>query len=68
MGNYEDFFYEVKDELNEKGLNKEFQEQLQKMHYQDKHKHKTVRETWAYALARVTGSSLPADQNKGIRF
>ena len=38
------------------------------MQFQDKHKHKTVRETWAYALARVTGSSIPDDQSGGIRF
>jgi hypothetical protein len=68
MGNYEDFFWEVKEILNQQGLNEEFNKQLQKMQFQDKHKHKTVRESWAYALARVTGSVLPGDQNGGIRF
>ena len=68
MGNYEDFFYEVKETLDKQGLNEEFNKQLEKMQFQDKHKHKTVRETWAYALARVTGSSIPNDQSGGIRF
>lgn len=68
MGNYENFFYEVKETLDKKGLNEEFDKQLKKMQFQDKHKHKTVRETWAYALARVTGSSIPPEQHSGIRF
>ena len=49
-------------------LQKQYLVTQQKMQFQDKHKHKTVRETWAYALARVTGSSIPNDQSGGIRF
>ena len=41
MGNYENFFYEVKETLDKKGLNEEFDKQLKKMQFQDKHKHKT---------------------------
>ena len=36
------FFYEVKETLDEKGLNEEFNKQLKKMQFQDKHKHKQV--------------------------
>ena len=53
MGHYEDLFYEITESINEKGLRKEFDAQLEKMRYQDKHKHKEVRDKWSYAHEKV---------------
>ena len=33
MGNYEDFFYEVKETLDKQGLNEEFNKQLKKCNF-----------------------------------
>jgi hypothetical protein len=53
MGQYEDLFYEIYDEVNNNNLNVEFNKQLSKMEFQDKHKHKSVKEKWEYALNRI---------------
>ena len=49
MGHYEDLFWEITESLNNKGLRKEFDDQLQKMNNQDKHRYKEVRDKWSYA-------------------
>ena len=54
MGHYEDFFWEVTQSINEKGLRGKFDSQLKKMSYQDKHKHKDIKERWSYALEKIT--------------
>ncbi len=53
MGQYEDLFYEIYDEVNNNNLNVEFNKQLSKMEFQDKHKYKSVKEKWEYALNRI---------------
>lgn len=53
MGQYEDLFYEIYDEVTNNNLNEEFNIQLSKMEFQDKHKHKSVKEKWEYALNRI---------------
>lgn len=53
MGQYEDLFYEIYDEVNNNNLNEEFNKQLSKMEFQDKHKYKSVKEKWEYALNRI---------------
>jgi hypothetical protein len=53
MGQYEDLFYEIYDEVTNNNLNEEFNMQLSKMEFQDKHKHKSVKEKMEYALNRI---------------
>ena len=54
MGHYEDFYIEITQSLEEKGLRDQFDSQLKKMSYQDKHRHKDTRERWNYAFIKVT--------------
>ena len=53
MGHYEDLWYEIHDDINNRGLNKEFDAQLEKMRSQDKHRHKDSRDRWSYAHNKV---------------
>ena len=53
MGHYEDFWYDITDSIEEKGLKKEFDAQLKKMTNQDKHKYKDTRDRWSYAHTKV---------------
>ena len=50
---YEDFWWDTHNELNELGLKKQFNKQLNKMEDQDKHKYKDSRDKWTYALDKV---------------
>ena len=54
MGHYEDFWWEITESIDKKGLKKEFNAQLEKMRYQDKHKYKESRARWEYAYNKVT--------------
>ena len=54
MGHWEDIFWEVTKSIQEKGLQKEFDAQLEKMRHQDKHRYKDVRDRWSYAHEKVT--------------
>ncbi len=54
MGHYEDLFWEITESLETKGLRDEFDAQLQKMNYQDKHRSKDIRDRWQYAYNKVT--------------
>ena len=54
MGHYEDFWYEMTESINKLGLKKEFNAQLDKMRYQDKHRYKDSRGRWDYAYHKVT--------------
>ena len=58
MGHYEDLFYEIHDDIKSKGLNKEFQAQLEKMKHQPKHQYKEVRDRCSYAHNKVTTKSI----------
>ena len=53
MGQYEDIFYEITESINNLGLKKEFDAQLEKMRNQDKHRYKEVRDRWDYAYQKV---------------
>ena len=53
MGQYEDVFYEIHEDINRKGLRQEFDAQLKKMRHQDKHKYLEPRDRWKYAHAKV---------------
>ena len=53
MGHYEDLFYMILDDVNSKGLKKEFDAQLEKMQYQDKHRYRDTRDRWSYAHNKV---------------
>ena len=54
MGHYEDFWWEITESIDKKGLKKEFNAQLEKMRYQDKHKYKESRARWEYAYNKDT--------------
>ena len=54
MGHYEDFWWEITESIDKKGLKKEFNAQLEKMRHQDKHKYKDSRSRWDYAFHKVT--------------
>jgi len=58
MGHYEDFWYEITESINSKGLRKEFDAQLEKMNHQDKHRYKDVRDKWDYAYKKITEKKL----------
>lgn len=53
MGHYEDIYMEIMEQVKEKGIEKEFQAQLDKMQRQEKHKYKEVRDRWSYAYNKV---------------
>ena len=53
MGHWEDFWWETHKQLEELGLEKKFNSQLEKMKYQEKHQYKDSREKWRYALDKV---------------
>jgi uncharacterized protein (UPF0335 family) len=55
MGQYEDGFWEIYQEVEKKGLREKFNKQIKKMHKQPKHDHKEPIEYWKYALERVKG-------------
>lgn len=65
MGHYEDFWYEITNDINDKGLKKEFDSQLEKMNGQDKHKYKDSRARWSYAHTKVVTihRELSTDKN-----
>ena len=53
MGHYEDFFWEVHEELDKLGLRDKFDAQLKKMQRQDKHQFKEARQKWEYARDKI---------------
>ena len=59
MGHYEDIFYEIYDDIEVKGLKSQFDAQLEKMSFQEKHKFKSIKEMWEYAHHKVTSSLNP---------
>ena len=64
MGHYEDFWYEITNDINDKGLKKEFDAQLEKMNGQDKHKYKDSRDRWSYAHNKVVNLPKKNISNK----
>ena len=55
MSYSEDILNEVFEEVRELGVRMEFDLQLKKMKFQEKHKYKRPYEKWEYALYRVKG-------------
>ncbi len=53
MGNYEDYIYDVFNTLEKKNLKEKFFKQLDKMYWQDKHRYKTQKDKYEYALNKV---------------
>tara|TARA_R110000851_G_scaffold32152_1_gene86478 strand:+ start:890 stop:1081 length:192 start_codon:yes stop_codon:yes gene_type:complete len=53
MGHYEDFWYEITESIEQKGLKKKFDAQIKKMNHQEKHRYKDVRDKWSYAYEKV---------------
>jgi len=51
--NEEDLLYSIHEEIEKNNLRKKFDKQIKKMKSQEKHNHKTVCETWEYALRRI---------------
>jgi hypothetical protein len=49
----EDLLFSIYEEIEKDNLHKKFNKQLKKMESQEKHNHKTVCETWEYALKRI---------------
>ena len=64
MGHYEDFWWDVTEDINNRGLKKEFDAQLEKMSTQDKHRYKDSRERWSYAHNKVIGLPEKLISNK----
>jgi hypothetical protein len=64
MGHWEDLFWEITESINKKGLRKEFDDQLEKMSYQDKHQYKDTRDKWEYAHQKVIKKYNNGDYNK----
>ncbi len=54
MGHWEDFWWHITEDINKKGLKKEFDAQLSKMDTQEKHRYKDTRDRWTYAHSKVT--------------
>ena len=53
MGSYEDFWWETSQSIKDKGLQKEFDSQLEKMKHQSKHQYKSTKDRWEYAYNKV---------------
>lgn len=53
MGQYDDLFYEIYDEVNSSNLSEEFNIQISKMEFQDKHRYKSIKEKWEYSLNKI---------------
>ena len=49
----EDTMYEITMSVENRGLRKQFDEQLKKMRTQPQHKHKTMSEKYEYAYSRI---------------
>jgi hypothetical protein len=58
MAHSEDVLVEVYHEVEKSGMRVEFDNQLNKMLSQDKHRFKNVGERWEYALYRIKGGKI----------
>ena len=55
MAYSEDFLVEIYHEVEDSGMRVEFDNQINKMLCQEKHKFKNISERWEYALYRIKG-------------
>lgn len=53
MGHFDDFIYEIFEDLEKNNLKEEFYAQLRKMDHQDKHRYKSHRDRYRYAFDKV---------------
>ncbi len=60
---WEDLWWEISQSIKEKGLEKEFDAQLEKMKMQEKHKYRDTRSSWEYAYNKVVKDNIIDDQN-----
>ena len=60
---WEDLFWEISSSIKEKGLQKQFDKQLEKMRTQDKHKYRDTRSSWEYAYNKVIKNEKNNQQN-----
>jgi hypothetical protein len=51
---HEDVFYEIYQEVHSRGQEERFYKQLEKMKYQDKHRHKSIKDHWEYAYGKIS--------------
>ncbi len=65
---WEDFWWEVSSSIKEKGLQKQFDEQLDKMRHQDKHKYRDTRSCWEYAYNKVIKEQNNMDDQNNQPF
>ncbi len=63
MGHWEDFWWDTSKEIQELGLKKAFDKQLEKMDTQDKHRYKDTRQRWEYAKTKVI-NNLKKEKNE----
>tara|TARA_B110000977_G_C10745154_1_gene364540 strand:+ start:255 stop:440 length:186 start_codon:yes stop_codon:yes gene_type:complete len=55
MSYTEDIITEIYNEVESKGLRRDFDKQIKRMSEQKKHKFKSISERWEYALYRIKG-------------
>jgi hypothetical protein len=53
MGNWDNFYYEMHEELTQLGMKQRFNSLLQELSTQDKFKYKSVRDRWNTALQMI---------------
>ena len=63
MGHWEDFWWNITEEVNKKGLKKEFDAQLEKMNGQSKWQYADTRSRWDYARTKVINESEKHESN-----
>jgi hypothetical protein len=61
MTDHEEIFYEIYQEVHSNGLQEQFYTQLDKMKYQDKHRHKDMKTKWEYAYGKIAGAHQSDD-------
>ena len=53
MGNWDNFYYEMHEELTQLGMRQRFNSLLQELSTQDKFKYKSVRDRWNTAFQMI---------------
>jgi hypothetical protein len=67
MGHWEDFWWNITEDINKKGLKKEFHAQLTKMDGQSKHQYKDTRSKWDYAYNKVIKQGKNESNSRKLR-
>ena len=53
MGHWEDFFWEVTEEVNQLGLKKEFDKLLRQIRFDEKYRYTDLKDRWSIALMKL---------------